>query len=236
MIPEKYYYAVIDLLTIIFPLGLSFLPINPVYKKWKFILPAVILPGILFLIWDAWFTDMGVWGFNPRYVSGVYVYNLPIEEVFFFICIPGACIFTYEAVNFFFKREAGSKYHRLVTIFIFFFGLVTLVFNTHRAYTALTFIGLLTALAFVELIWKPDFLGRFYIAYGFIIIPFLIVNGVLTGTGLDEPIVWYNNEENLGIRMGTIPFEDVFYGMLLILLNISLFEFFQRKAKSEKAV
>ena len=229
MIPEKYYYAVIDLLTIIFPLGLSFLPINPVYKKWKFILPAVILPGILFLIWDAWFTDMGVWGFNPRYVSGVYVYNLPIEEVFFFICIPGACIFTYEAVNFFFKREAGSKYHRLVTIFIFFFGLVTLVFNTHRAYTALTFIGLLTALAFVELIWKPDFIGRFYIAYGFIIIPFLIVNGILTGTGLEQPIVWYNNEENLGIRMGTIPFEDVFYGMLLILLNISLFEFFQKR-------
>ena len=229
MIPEKYYYAVIDLLTIIFPLGLSFLPINPVYKKWKFILPAVILPGILFLIWDAWFTDMGVWGFNARYVAGIYVYNLPIEEVLFFICIPGACIFTYEAVNFFVKKEAGSKYHRLVTIFIFFFGLVTLAFNLHRAYTALTFIGLLTALACVELIWKPDFLGRFYIAYAFILIPFLIVNGVLTGTGLDEAIVWYNNEENLGIRMGTIPFEDVFYGMLLILLNISLFEFFQER-------
>ena len=229
MIPEKYYYAVIDFLTIVFPLGFSFLPINPVYKKWKFILPSVVLPGILFLVWDAWFTHMGVWGFNPRYVSGIYLYNLPIEEVLFFICIPGACIFSYEAVNFFFKTEAGSKYHRLISIFIFFFGMVTLAFNTHRAYTALTFIGLLAALGFVELIWKPNFLGRFYIAYGFIIIPFLVVNGVLTGTGLEEPVVWYNNNENLGIRMGTIPFEDVFYGMLLILLNISLFEFFQKR-------
>ncbi|MFM7857526.1 MAG: lycopene cyclase domain-containing protein [Flammeovirgaceae bacterium] len=141
-------------------------------------------------------------------------------------------LFTYEAVNFFFKKEAGSRYHRFITIFIFFFGLVTLAFNTQRAYTTLTFIGLLTTLAFVELIWRPDFLGRFYIAFGFILVPFLVVNGILTGTGLQEPIVWYNNEENLGIRLTSIPFEDVFYGMLLILLNISLFEFFQkRKAK-----
>jgi lycopene cyclase domain-containing protein len=229
MIPEKYYYALIDFLTIIFPLGLSFLTINPVYKKWKFILPSVILPGILFLVWDAWFTYLGVWGFNPRYVSGSYIYNLPLEEVLFFLCIPGACLFTYEAVNFFFKKETGSKYHRLITIFIFFFGLVTLAFNTQRAYTALTFTGLLITLAFVELIWKPDFLGRFYIAFGFILIPFLVVNGILTGTGLQEPIVWYNNEENLELRLISIPFEDVFYGMLLILLNISLFELFQKR-------
>jgi lycopene cyclase domain-containing protein len=229
MIPEKYYYAAIDFLTIIFPFGLSFLPINPVYKKWKSILPSVFLPGILFLVWDAWFTSKGVWGFNPRFVMGIYVYNLPIEEVLFFVCIPGACIFTYEAVNFFFKKNALASAHRYMSITIFFFGLVLLVFNAHRAYTALTFVALLTALAFVELIWKPDFLSRFYIAYAFIVIPFMIVNGILTGTGLDEPIVWYNPAENLGVRIGTIPFEDVFYGMLLILLNISLFEFFQKR-------
>ena len=236
MIPEKYYYAAIDFLTIIFPLMFSFLPINPVYKKWKFILPSVLLPGVLFLAWDAWFTSMGVWGFNPRYVSGIYLFNLPIEEVFFFVCIPGACIFTYEAVNYFFKKDVLPFYQKYISGFVIALCIVVASINYDKAYTALTFIGLLVAISLIQWVWKPKFLGRFYLSYAFIIIPFLIVNGILTGSGLDEPIVWYDNNENLGIRIATIPVEDVFYGMLLILLNISLYEFLQRKNRQHSKI
>jgi lycopene cyclase domain-containing protein len=59
-----------------------------------------------------------------------------------------------------------------------------------------------------------------------VLIPFFIVNGLLTGTGLEEPVVWYNNQENVGIRLLTIPIEDTIYGFLLIGLNITLYETF----------
>ena len=67
--------------------------------------------------------------------------------------------------------------------------------------------------------------------YPVLLIPFFFVNGILTGSGLQEPVVWYNNAENSGIRLFTIPVEDVFYGFELILLNIFLYEYFKSKNK-----
>jgi lycopene cyclase domain-containing protein len=70
-------------------------------------------------------------------------------------------------------------------------------------------------------------MGHFYLAFGVILIPFLLVNSILTGSFIEGEVVWYNDVDTLGIRLGTIPIEDAFYAMLLILMNISLFEWFQ---------
>ena len=49
-------------------------------------------------------------------------------------------------------------------------------------------------------------------------IPFYMVNGLLTGSLIENQVVWYNNNENLSLRLGTIPVEDVFYALLMLLL------------------
>jgi len=70
-------------------------------------------------------------------------------------------------------------------------------------------------------------LPRFYESYIIALLPFFLKNGILTGSFLESQVVWYNNEENLGMRLGTIPFEDVFYGMLLILGIVYFYEKFE---------
>ena len=55
-----------------------------------------------------------------------------------------------------------------------------------------------------------------------------MVNGILTGTGLESPIVNYNPDEFIGLRILTIPAEDTVYGYELILWNIFLFHMFKR--------
>ena len=85
-------------------------------------------------------------------------------------------------------------------------------------------------IAICKWVLNVSWLSNFYRTYTVLLIPFFVVNGVLSGTGLDQPIVWYNDLENMGIRILTIPIEDIFYGMLLIMLNVFFFEHFSKKA------
>ncbi len=218
---SHYLYLTLDILSIAFPLAFSFHPKANFSRNWRAIVPAMLVPALLFVAWDNWFTSMGVWGFNPKYITGIYLGHLPLEEVLFFICIPYACLFTYEAVNYF--KPIHYNPARISAVLIVGLTLSGIKYMD-RWYPAVTFLTLAGFLLILVFIVKADYLGRFYFAYLFILIPFFIVNGVLTGTGLPEPVVWYNNEENLGIRMLTIPIEDVFYGMLLILMNVGVYE------------
>jgi lycopene cyclase domain-containing protein len=84
-------------------------------------------------------------------------------------------------------------------------------------------------LAYVEYVnVEHRFMYRFYRAYLVSLVPFYIVNGFLTSI----PVVIYNDKQNLGFRVGTIPFEDHFYLMGLLLMNIYLYEVFKSKAQN----
>lgn len=225
----KFTYLLVDLLSVCVPVAFSFESKLHFYRKWKALLPAIAIPGILFLIWDSLFTANGVWGFNERYITGLKLHNLPLEEILFFVCIPYCCVFTYEVLDHFVKKDVLGKAASYAA-FVLILVLSAFAFRySDRAYTfstsVLTALFLLVHMAFLR---KP-YWSRLVFTYLVILIPFFITNGILTGTGLDEPVVWYNNAENLGIRMLTIPVEDTFYGFLLIGLNITIYEFFKTK-------
>lgn len=224
----KLTYFWVDFFTVIIPFIFSFHPKINFKKKFKFFFPANILVASLFIIWDISFTKKGVWGFNPDYVSGIYFFNLPIEEILFFICIPFSCVFTYHSINLFFNIRSKPKTEVLFVNALATVLIVTGIYFYSRMYTSYTFISLSLLLLFMKYMAKVDWLPKLAMVYLFLLIPFLIVNGILTGFGLAQPVVWYNNAENIGIRLLTIPVEDIFYGFELILLNVTLYEYFKK--------
>lgn len=227
----EYTYLLVNFFTILIPFLFSFHPKLNFHKTWSAFFPAVILVGAIFVLWDMYFTHNGIWGFNPDYITGAEIFNLPLEEVLFFFCIPYACVFTFHSLDLIFRDRFNGRWKNafstLLVLFLFFGGLL----NYGKWYTASTFLSLAMVLVVFQFILKIDWLGEFYVVYAILLVPFFLVNGVLTGSGIEEPVVWYNESHFMGIRLGTIPLEDVFYGLELILLNVWLYKYFLDRKK-----
>ncbi|MHA4806779.1 lycopene cyclase domain-containing protein [Flavitalea flava] len=226
-------YLLIDFFTVIVPFLFSFHPRIKFYREWKAFFPATLLVALLFIIWDSLFTRLGVWHFNPRYVMGLYFWELPAEEILFFLCIPYSCVFTYFCLDYYCRENKINLAWKMQTDLIFCTAFSVLLLFTgfwflRNLYTSVTFITTAILCLFLKFILKIDWFGKAVIVYALLMIPFFIVNGLLTGTGPDEPVVIYNNAENTGIRLLTIPVEDFVYGFELILLNLLFYKVFRR--------
>ena len=230
----NYLYLYINFFTIIIPFLFSFHPKLLFYKTWNAFFPAVIIAGIIFLVWDAYFTHLGVWGFNPDYLTGITLINLPLEEVLFFFCIPYACVFTFHCLDVLLLQKSFRFNDKFVTPLLIAALVIISILQYQKIYTLVTFSSLAALLAYSKYVLKIQWLDKFYFVYAILLLPFLIVNGILTGTTLASPVVWYNNAEIIGIRILTIPVEDIFYGMLLILLNLLIYQRLKRRNTTYK--
>lgn len=224
-------YLLINILSISVPFLFSFHPKIQFYKLFRYFFPAMIISALVYLSWDIVFTKLGVWGFNEEYLIGFYIANLPIEEILFFICIPFASVFTHYTIT-----KINPRFHlsdlasKWITRLLIIILSISIVFNTDKAYTTVNAICTLLILLFA--IYKtPYVLKSFYPTFLIVLIPFLIVNGILTGSFIKDEVVWYNNAENLSYRVFTIPIEDFGYAFGMLLLTVVLTELFSGKAK-----
>ncbi len=165
-----------------------------------------------------------------RYVSGIYFLQLPVEEILFFICIPFSCVFTFFCLDKFYDLTWSDKSERNFVLFLFTLLVVIALIFGERLYTSITFITTAFALVFLKFIFRVKWFGKAISVYAILLVPFLIVNGILTGSGLQQPVVIYNKTEIMNIRLFTIPVEDVFYGLELFLLNLALYKYFIKRS------
>jgi lycopene cyclase domain-containing protein len=199
------------------------------YKNIRFLGPAILSVALPFLIWDQIFTDYGIWGFNEDYLQGFYIGKLPIEEVLFFFFIPYCCLFIYEVLIAYFPNASLHKLTMVFSIFLVLSGVLMALTHLNQWYTLSACSLTVLIVIFVmkqRYIWYPRAIFAFVVA----LIPFFVVNGILTGVATEEPIVWYNDSHNTGVRMLTIPIEDVFYNFSLIIPIIGIYHFLKTRS------
>ena len=217
-------YFILLIFTGIVPLSLSFDKRMQFYKQWKYVLPSIFIVAAVFIAFDIYFTKQGFWGFNSRYLSGINVLNLPLEECLFFVFVPYASIFLHETFREYFPKMILRKRISYSIIYMLIIaGVLLAVLNIDKSYTLYIFTKF-TFVLILAILSDSKAIRSFLLTFFVILIPFLIVNGILTGSFINEEVVWYNNAENLGIRIFTIPVEDFVYAFTLIYLNLLLVE------------
>ena len=200
-----------------------------VIRYWKWFFLSTILVAAFFIIWDFYFTKSLIWSFNKNYTLGVKILGMPIEEWLFFFVIPFCSLFIHYALKYLKPNVfLPKKVTQYLTLSLLILLLIIVISNINKAYTVLNFSVLIIVLIF-GIKYQINILQRFYVSFVIILIPFLIVNGILTGLFLEEPVVSYNKNEILGIRILTIPIEDVGYAFSMLFSNLMIFEYLKRE-------
>jgi lycopene cyclase domain-containing protein len=223
---RNFTYLLLMLGSLAVPLAFSFEKQVRFYSKLKYLFPAILFSGIVFILWDIRFEEAGIWSFNPQYITGIYLLNLPVEEWLFFLVIPYCCVFIYEVLNLKLAHvERPNLFLAVSLVLLLAFAMISW-FARQKLYSFFTFFLLTIYFGYTVFRnqFKPHY-TKFYLTWLIALIPFLIVNGILTSL----PVVEYNDQYNLGLRIFTIPVEDFFYFFLLLIMNLTIYEYMKKQ-------
>jgi lycopene cyclase domain-containing protein len=217
-------YAYLMLISFTGPFILSFDKKVAFYKWWKPLFVGIFFNAVLFILWDAWFTRQGIWSFNNDYVWSCRLYDLPIEEWSFFVVVPYASVFIYACIKHYVNVDFIKPFQNYIQYVFMLMCLMAAVVYYDKTYTLVNSLIALLLLLFHTFYLKKSYMAYFWVAYFVHLIPFFIVNGILTGMATPSPVVIYNSHDIIGWRISTIPIEDSIYALICLLIPISIME------------
>jgi lycopene cyclase domain-containing protein len=219
---KQFSYLLLLALTFLISISLGFKYKTGFFSKLRYLIPAVLFSGAIFIIWDLRFDERAIWRFNSEFLIGSKILNLPIEEWLYFIAIPFLGVSIYEYVKQrFYDFEYPNTFLSISLALFILFGVIA-YFSREKMYPFFTFF--LSAIYLGYTIFRNRFkkhYSKFYLAYFITLIPFLIISLVHTSL----PVIEYNPVHYFGIHIHTIPVENFAALFLLLLMNITIYEY-----------
>lgn len=213
-------------MAIIIPLLFSFRSGIRYYSGLKYFIPALLFTGTIFILWNMRFEELGIWNVNPDFIIGKQIIRVPLEEWLFLFAISYFPFLIYEKVKFKFHNTGNPNIYLGISLFLLvIFGLVAFL-SREKLYTFFAFF--LLTIYFGYTIFRNRFkifFPKFYIAFLISLIPFVILKSIL----INIPVISYENLHTLGIRLFQVPVEDFGYFFLLLLMNVTIFEYLNER-------
>lgn len=190
--------------------------------EFKYMLPAVIFSGTIFIMLNIRFLQAGIIRFNENFLVGKNILNLPVEEWLFLLIISLFAFSVYILVNVKFEKFEKPNLFYIISILLLVGFATEAWFSRQKLVPFFVFFLLAIYLGYTLLRnrFKPH-LTKFYISYLIVVVPFFLIKLVLNAL----PVILYNNDFTLGIRLAGIPVEQFANLFLLMLINITIFEY-----------
>lgn len=212
-------YYFLNLIIFVPVLLLSFFTNVKPHRHIKGLLAGYLFVSLPFLIYDYWAVDRGLWAFNEAYVTGPYLWGMPLEEILFFITVPFAMIYVWGVVKKFIGDIGIPAIFPLIAMGAVAAGSIwALIFYWDNAYTRTVAIAALIMIL-VAVGSRIAYTLRFWTFQLVLLGLFLIFNSILTTL----PIVTYNPDAIIGFKFGDIPIEDFLFNFAFVNLFLLVF-------------
>jgi len=97
---DRFQYLILMGLCLVITLPLEFLFGARVWRRPRRLVAAMTIPLVIFVVWDVIAIARDHWTYSARYVTGWNLpFDLPVEELAFFVVIPICSLLTLEAVR-----------------------------------------------------------------------------------------------------------------------------------------
>lgn len=219
-------YLLLLLVYLIIPVVLSTRKEVRFVFRLRYLVPATIFAGAIFVMWDMRFTELGIWSFNPNYTTGIQIMEVPVEEWLTFLIVPLSMVYIYEWLKI--KLENFEQPNIAVALSLVIFLIAGVLAYTFRQNMFSFFTFFLIAIYLGYTIFRNRFkkhFTKFYMAYAITLFPFLIVSVVLNVL----PVVIYSTEHVIGISLFGVPVEKFAYLFLLLLITTTIYEYLNER-------
>ena len=199
---------------------------NDLLFEIKYILPAVAFSAIIFLMINIRLAELRVFVYNPNYLSGVNWLQYPAEE---WLLLPVLSLLSFSSYLFAKKRltsfEKPNLFVIISLVLLVVSGLITW-FSRQKIYPFSMFTLLTIYLGYT--VFRNRFkhhLTSFYLAFLIMIIPFFVLRAVVFSSQVIIP----DNNYLVGISLVNMPVEEFAFLFLLMLINITIYEYLRER-------
>lgn len=219
-------YLLLLLVYLIIPVILSTQKKVRFVFRLRYLLPASIFAGAIFVMWDMRFTELGIWSFNPDYITGIELVKVPIEEWLSFLIIPLSAVYIYEWLKIKLEHFENPNVFLGVSLIILVATAILAYVFRKNMFSFFTFF--LTAIYLAYTVFRNRFkkhYTKFYLAFAITLVPFIVVSVLQNAM----PVVIYNTEHVIGVALFGVPIEKMAYLFMLMLINITIYEYLNER-------